>query len=155
MPLPDGFPGKAILEKEQYNSVSEVSEATDDELLLLDGIAEGTLAKIRESAPYKPSASESGSGETSGKDFAGKGPDNSLEPTAQSFQIQTSGESKDQTDPVTGESLPKGIIKNIRGTMTASSTVDQADMVSPERVESERKARLRRIGETVAAALEV
>lgn len=153
MALPEGFPGKTILEKEGYDSVSEVSEATDEELMALDGIAEGTLAKIRESAPYTPSASESGTGETSGKDFAGKGPDHSVEVTAQSFQNQTSGHSKDQTDPTTGEPLPKGITKNQRGTLTASSTVDQVDMVSPQRVEEERKARLRRIGESVTAAL--
>lgn len=153
MPLPDGFPGKASLEKNGYDSVTEVSEATDEELLALENIAEGTLAKIREVAPYKPSPAETGSGETSGKDFSGKGPDHSMEPTTKSFQDQTSGEHKDQTDPTTGEKLPEGIIKNIRGTLTASSTVDQVDMVSPERVEQERKARLRRIGESVAAAL--
>jgi hypothetical protein len=153
MPLPDGFPGKANLEKNGYDSVSEVSEATDEELLALEGIAEGTLAKIREVAPYNPSPSETGTGETSGKDFAGKGPDHSLEPTAQSYQNQTSGESKDQTDPTTGEALPKGIIKNVRGTMTASSTVDQVDMVSPKQLEEERKNRLRQMGERVAAAL--
>lgn len=153
MPLPEGFPGKASLEKNGYDSVSEVSEATDEELLALDGIAEGTLAKIRDAAPYKPSPAESGTGETSGKDFAGKGPEHSLEPTAQSFQVQTSGESKDQTDPTTGEALPEGITKNIRGTLTASSTVDQSDMVSPKRLEEERKNRLRQMGERVAAAL--
>lgn len=155
MALPDGFPGKASLEKNGYQSVSDVSEATDEELLELDGIAEGTLAKIRDVAPYQPSPDETGTGATSGKDFSGKGPDHSLEPTAQSFQVQTSGQSKDQTDPITGEALPKGIVKNIRGTLTASSTVDQNDMVSPKQIEEERKARLRRIGETVAAALEV
>lgn len=153
MPLPDGFPGKTVLEREGYDSVNEVSEATDDELLALDGIAEGTLAKIRDAAPYTPSANESGAGETSGRSFSDKGPDHSVEVTAKSFQDQTSGHAKDQTDPITGEPLPKGIIKNLRGTLTASSTVDQVDMVSPQRLEEERKARLRRIGESVTAAL--
>lgn len=154
MPLPDGFPGKSDLEKEGYESVSDVSEATDEELLAIKGIAEGTLAKIREIAPYGESPSATGTGETSGKNFAGTGPTHSQDPTAQTYQTQTSGEAKDQTDPSTGEPLPDGIVKNIRGTLTASSEVDQTDMVSPERLEKERKARLRRIGETVAAALE-
>ena len=153
MPLPDGFPSKAELEKEGYETVEEVSEATDEELLAITGIAEGKLAKIREVAPYGESPNASGTGETSGKDFAGTGPTHTQDPTAQTYQAQTSGEAKDQTDPSTGQPLPDGIIKNIRGTLTASSIVDQADMVSPERLEEERKNRLRQMGERVAAAL--
>jgi hypothetical protein len=76
-----------------------------------------------------------------------------MEPTTKSFQDQTSGDAKDQTDPTTGEPLPDGITKNIRGTLTASSTVEQVDMISPKTVEEQRKARLRKIGESVAAAL--
>lgn len=150
--LPDDFPSKDALEAEGYKTISDVSEATDDELLAIDGIGPVTLDKIREAAPFQESPDESGTGETSGKPKKGVGPDTSLEPTAQSFQDQTSGKHKDQTDPTTGEKLPKGIIKNARGTMTASSTVEQDDMFSPERLAEERKNRLRVIGEAMTAA---
>ena len=154
MPLPDNFPEKALLEQEGYKSLSDVSEATDEELLAITGIAEGKLAKIRDVAPYRQSPHETGSGETSGKNPKGVGPSNSLEPTAQSFQTQTSKVSKDQTDPITGEKLPEGIVKNARGTLTASSTVDQDDMVSPDQIKAERASALRNAGEKMAALLE-
>lgn len=157
MPLPDGFPGKAPLEKEGYESIADVSEATDEELLAIDGIAEGTLAKIRDEAPFTESSDSTGTGATSGNKSLGKGvgPSNSLEPTAQSFQAQTSGKSKDQTDPATGQKLPDGIVKNERGTLTASSLVDQDDMVHPDQIKKERAAALKNAGEKMAALLEV
>lgn len=148
MALPKDFPGKVPLEKEGYETVEEVSEATDAELIAVDGIADKTLADIRKLAPYKPSADDEGTGKTSGA------PTNSVEPTAQSFQDQTSGAHKDQTDPVTGQDLPKGIVKNARGTLTASSTVEQDDMVSPKQIEAERKAMLQNQGAKIAALLE-
>ena len=150
--LPEGFPHKALLEKEGYETIADVSEATDEELLAIDGIAEGKLSQIRDVAPFTTSPSETGSGETSGKTVK-TGPANSLEPTAQSFQTQTSVKSKDQTDPVTGQDLPKGIIKNERGTLSASSLVDQDDMVSPDQIKAERAAMLRNAGEKIASLL--
>ncbi len=156
MPLPENFPSKKLLEDEGYETVEEVQEATDDELAAIKGIAVGpTLTAIREVAPFTPSPDESGAGQTSGKSETPAGPKTSLEPTAESFQAQTSKESKDQTDPTTGQDLPEGIVKNERGTLTASSTVDQADMVHPDRIKAEHQARLRQMGERISAALDV
>lgn len=130
MALPEGFPAKEKLEKEGYESVEEVSEATDEELLAIDGIAEGTLAKIRDSAPFKPSPSETGTGETSGvlsKDDL----------SSQSILTRTAGSAKKQIDPVTGQDLPKGISINERGTFTATS--ESPDAVTAEQVKAERQ----------------
>lgn len=130
MPLPDGFPAKAKLEEAGYDTVQDVREASDEELLGLDGIAEGTLAKIRESAPFQTSSAEEGTGETSGvpsKD----------DPANQSVLIQTSKPAKNQVNPVTGEDLPKGITINERGTLTATS--EAPDSVTPKQIEAERK----------------
>ena len=158
MPLPNDFPEKALLEKEGFDSVESVREASDDELLAIEGIAEGRLAKIREAAPHKPSPDETGPGATSGVKGSGKattkeGPEGSVDPTSESYEAQTSTKAKDQTDPVTGEPLPEGVTKNERGTLTASSEVDQADMVSPKQVKAEREASLRREGEKISTLL--
>ncbi len=129
MPLPEGFPAKGKLEEEGYESVQDVSEASDEELLGIDGIAEGTLAKIRDLAPFTPSPNEKGTGETSGtspKD----------DPTAQSVLTQTSKPAKKQVNPITGEDLPQGISINERGTFTATS--EAPGMVTKEQVEAER-----------------
>jgi hypothetical protein len=147
MSLPDDFPAKAALEKEGYDSVDEVSEATDEELLQISGIAEGTLAKIREKAPFRPSSDETGTGATSG----GEVPDGVDPDKAQSVANQTAKMAKDQTDPITGEKLPEGIVKNERGTLSASSTVEQADMVSPDQVKAEREAMFRNARDRMAA----
>jgi hypothetical protein len=77
-----------------------------------------------------------------------------MDPTAQSHLNQTSKISKDNTDPVTRQELPDGIVKNERGTLTASSTVDQDDMIHPDTVAAQRKAALRAAGERISAALE-
>lgn len=130
MPLPDGFPAKAKLEEAGYDTVQDVREASDEELLGLEGIAEGTLAKIREQAPFQASPAEEGTGETSGVS-----PKN--DPSAQSILTQTSKLAKEQTNPVTGEPLPKGVTINERGTFTATSAAP--NMVSPEQVAAERK----------------
>jgi hypothetical protein len=148
MALPENFPSKDLLEKEGYETVEEVSEATDEELIEIKGIAEGTLAKIREVAPYTPSDDESGTGATSDR------PTGSVEPTSQSFESRTSTISKDKSDPITGQELPKGIVKNERGTLTASSTVEQNDMVSPAQIKAEHKARMRQAAERMAALVE-
>lgn len=154
MPLPDEFPSKELLEKEGYESESDVSEATDEELLEIDGIGPVKLDEIRIKAPFTESPDASGSGQTSGKTDSNTAPGHSLEPTSQTFQDQTSGKHKDQTDPSTGQPLPKGIVKNTRGTLTASSTVEQNDMVSPDQIKKERAAALRNAGEKMAALLE-
>jgi len=153
MGLPNDFPEKASLEKEGYTSVESVSEATDEELLEVKGITGDSLAGIRSKAPYKPSADESGSGATSGKVPSKEGPEGSVDPTSESYEAQTSKKSKNQTDPITGEPLPEGITVNERGTLTASSEVDQNDMVSPKQVKDERDAALRREGEKISALL--
>lgn len=137
--LPDNFPAKDILTHEGYESIDDVSEATNEEILGIAGIAEGTLAKIRDVAPYKPSAAESGIGETS-----------KISSPTESFQTQTSVISKDRISH-SGQPLPDGIVKNERGTYTASSTADQEDMVHPDQVREERQANLRRAGEQIAA----
>jgi hypothetical protein len=155
MALRGDFSSKDLLEKEGYETESEVAEATDEELLSIDGIGPVKLDEIRAVAPFTESPSSTGSGETSGKTTTKElGPSTSTEPTAQSFQSQTSKVSKDQIDPTTGQELPKGIVRNVRGTLTASSTVDQDDMVSPERVKAEHKARVRQAGEKIAALME-
>lgn len=157
MGLPNDFPEKALLEKEGYDSVQSVREASDEELLAIEGVAEGRLAKIRDAAPYKPSADESGTGATSGESKrtgkTSEAPSGSVDPTAESYESQTSKKAKSQTDPVTGEPLPEGITVNERGTLTASSEVDQNDMVSPKQVKDERDASLRREGEKISALL--
>ena len=68
MPLPDDFPEKELLEKNEYDSVTEVSEAPDEELLAIDGIGPTKLTRIRERAPHTPSPAESGTGATSATD---------------------------------------------------------------------------------------
>jgi len=126
MPLPDGFPLKINLEQEGYESVEDVQEATDDELLAIQGIAEVSLAKIRDVAPYKPSAAETGTGETSGGTMADDKADNGEEtkPARETYESSTSGLSKDQTDPSTGQDLPEGVVKSERGTLTANAGVE-------------------------------
>jgi hypothetical protein len=162
MGLPNDFPEKASLEKEGYDSIQSVSEATDEELLEVKGITGDSLAGIRSKAPYKPSDDEVGTGATSGKtgrsDAPGKastkeGPEGSVDPTSESYEAQTSKKSKNQVDPITGEPLPEGITVNERGTLTASSEVEQNDMVSPKQVKDERDAALRREGEKISALL--
>lgn len=153
MALRDDFPSKDLLDKEGYETEAEVAEATDEELLAIDGIGPVKLDEIRAVVPFKESPDASGTGQTSGKLDEKAGPSHSLEPTAKSFQDQTSGEHKDQTDPSTGQPLPDGIIKNARGTLTASSTVEQDDMVSPEQLAEEKKNRLANAGERIASAL--
>lgn len=46
--LPEDFPAAHLLEAEGFSTVEEVAEATDEELLELEGIGQGTLKKIRE-----------------------------------------------------------------------------------------------------------
>lgn len=147
--LPEDFPAKDLLV--DYDSIEEVSEASDEELLAIEEIGPATLKKIREVAPHSPSPDETGSGEVSGtiSDMGG-----SIHPTSESFEKRTSRESKDRTDPITGQDLPKGITKNERGTLTASSTVDQADMVHPDRIKKEREARLRDAGQKISSLME-
>lgn len=137
--LPENFPNKELLEAEGYENVGEVSEATDEELMSIKGIAQGNLAKIRELAPYTPSPKETGTGETSAEDLS-----------KQSFATRTSKVSRDRTDE-SGNELPDGIVKNERGTFTASSTVDHPDMVHPDQVKAERQAALRTAAERIAA----
>ena len=43
--LPEDFPGRSALEG--YDSVAEVEDASDEELLSVDGIGESTLEDIR------------------------------------------------------------------------------------------------------------
>jgi hypothetical protein len=44
----DGFPGGSILLAAGFDSPEKIRAASDEDLLALDGIGEGTLKKIRE-----------------------------------------------------------------------------------------------------------
>lgn len=47
-PLPNGFPVRLLLNKAGFDTLGKVRSASDEELLELDGVGEGTLDKIRE-----------------------------------------------------------------------------------------------------------
>jgi hypothetical protein len=46
-PLPEGFPQRELLEGAGFSTVEKVRAASDEELVAIDGIAEGRLAEVR------------------------------------------------------------------------------------------------------------
>lgn len=46
--LPEGFPGAELLIAAKLGTVEKVKAASDEDILAIDGIGDGTLAKIRE-----------------------------------------------------------------------------------------------------------